>query len=266
MNADETQPKINPWMIALAVMLPTFMEVLDTTIANVSLSHIAGNLSVSTDESTWVLTSYLIANAIIIPCTAWLGQRFGRKNFLMFCVIVFTGASFLCGLATSLPMLLAMRDRPGCRRRCVPADCAIHHAGKLSQGKARHGDGRLWHRRGDCADHRPGARWLDHGQLQLALDFLHQGSGRLAGAVAHPALHPRSAVDRNVRPPRLDVIGLSFMSLWLGCQEVLLDKGQEDDWFGSRFIIMMAVLAVMGLVRVHRPRTQTANRSWICAC
>jgi DHA2 family multidrug resistance protein len=109
MNANDTQPKINPWMITLAVMLPTFMEVLDTTIANVSLSHIAGNLSVSTDQATWVLTSYLISNAIIIPCSAWLGQRFGRKNFLMFCVIVFTGASFLCGLATSLPMLLAMR-------------------------------------------------------------------------------------------------------------------------------------------------------------
>src|ERR1700733_15021190 len=106
---NDNEPKVNPWMIALTVMLPTFMEVLDTTIANVALTHIAGSLSVSTDESTWVLTSYLISNAIVIPCTAWLGQRFGRKNFLLFCVAVFTTASFLCGLATSLPMLLLMR-------------------------------------------------------------------------------------------------------------------------------------------------------------
>ena len=90
-------------------MLATFMEVLDTSIANVSLRHIAGSLSVSTQESTWVLTSYLISNAIVIPSTAWFGQRFGRKRFLMFCVAVFTLSSLFCGLATSLPMLLLMR-------------------------------------------------------------------------------------------------------------------------------------------------------------
>jgi biotin carboxyl carrier protein len=117
MNADSPLPaasaeapsSINPWWIALAVMLATFMEVLDTSIANVSLSHIAGSLSVSTDESTWVLTTYLISNAIVIPSTAWFGQRIGRKRFLLACVGIFTLSSFLCGVATSLPMLLVMR-------------------------------------------------------------------------------------------------------------------------------------------------------------
>src|SRR5246127_3210783 len=109
MNTDYNQPAVNPWLIALSVMLATFMEVLDTSIANVALGHIAGSLSVSTDESTWVLTTYLISNAIVIPSTAWFGQRFGRKRFLMTCVGIFTVSSFLCGLATSLPMLLLMR-------------------------------------------------------------------------------------------------------------------------------------------------------------
>src|SRR5260370_3061774 len=100
---------VNPWLIAVSVMLATFMEVLDTSIANVALQYIAGSLSVSTDESTWVLTTYLISNAIVIPTTAWFGQRFGRKRFLMFCVAVFTGASLFCRLSTRLPMLLLMR-------------------------------------------------------------------------------------------------------------------------------------------------------------
>ena len=109
MTSERPSGAINPWWIALAVMLATFMEVLDTSIANVSLSHIAGSLSVSTDESTWVLTTYLISNAIVIPTTAWFGLRLGRKRFLLACVAIFTLSSFLCGVATSLPMLLLMR-------------------------------------------------------------------------------------------------------------------------------------------------------------
>src|ERR1700692_3400509 len=109
MDTNHSQPKINPWLIAVSVMLATFMEVLDTSIANVSLVHIAGSLSASNEEATWVLTSYLISNAIVIPTTAWLGQRFGRKRFLMTCLVLFTASSLFCGLATTLPMLLLMR-------------------------------------------------------------------------------------------------------------------------------------------------------------
>src|SRR5690348_274531 len=99
--ASEWRPKANPWLIAAAVMAATFMEVLDTSVANVSLNHIAGNLSVSLDEATWVLTSYLVSNAIILPASGWLGRRFGRRRFLMTCIAIFTVASALCGMANS---------------------------------------------------------------------------------------------------------------------------------------------------------------------
>src|SRR6202050_4507041 len=102
-------PQINPWLIAATVMMATFMEVLDTSVANVSLPHIAGNLSASVDESTWVLTSYLVLNAIVLPLTGWFSTLFGRKRFYIACVVIFTISSFLCGLAPSLPMLVLFR-------------------------------------------------------------------------------------------------------------------------------------------------------------
>src|SRR5438309_9361482 len=105
----EQRPSVNPWLIAASVMLATFMEVLDTSIANVALNHIAGNLSASTDEATWVLTSYLVANAVVLPATGWLGRYFGRKRFLIACIVIFTLASLLCGLANSLPFLIVAR-------------------------------------------------------------------------------------------------------------------------------------------------------------
>src|SRR5947209_4563143 len=101
--------RVNPWIIAISVMLATFMEVLDTTVVNVSLPHIAGNLSASIDEATWTLTSYLVANAIILPMTGWLARTFGRKRLLMGAIVGFAAGSFLCGLAVNLPMLIAFR-------------------------------------------------------------------------------------------------------------------------------------------------------------
>src|SRR5205085_10479097 len=112
-SAPQARPDINPWLIAIAVMSSTFMEVLDTTIVNVSLPHIAGNLSASTDEATWALTSYLVANAIILPMTGWLASRFGRKRLLMLSVTGFTISSFLCGLAPNLGMLIMFRCLQG---------------------------------------------------------------------------------------------------------------------------------------------------------
>src|SRR6201993_4143669 len=107
------RPAVNPWFIAFAVMLATFMEVLDTSVANVALNHIAGNLSASTDEATWVLTSYLVSNAVILPATGWLGRFFGRKRFLITCIVIFTVASALCGLASSLGFLILARILQG---------------------------------------------------------------------------------------------------------------------------------------------------------
>src|SRR5213594_4538325 len=112
-SSPQALPEINPWLIAIAVMSSTFMEVLDTTVVNVSLPHIAGNLSASTDEATWVLTSYLVANAIILPMTGWLASTFGRKRLLMLSVVGFTASSFLCGLAPTLGMLIVFRVLQG---------------------------------------------------------------------------------------------------------------------------------------------------------
>src|SRR5258708_4772156 len=112
------RPMGNPWLIATAVMAATFMEVLDTTVVNVSLPHIAGTLSATTDESTWVLTSYLVANAVVLPATGWLSSFFGRKKFLISCIILFTMASVVCEAATSLPMLSIARV---CHRAVVAA-------------------------------------------------------------------------------------------------------------------------------------------------
>src|SRR3954466_14946625 len=107
--SDTWKPRFSPWAIGMTVTLATFMEVLDTSIANVSLPHIAGNLSVTVDESTWVLTSYLVSNAIVLPISGWLATRFGRKRFYMTCVALFTVSSFLCGLAPNLPLLIFFR-------------------------------------------------------------------------------------------------------------------------------------------------------------
>ena len=248
MNNNAFQPKVNPWLIALTVMLPTFMEVLDTTIANVSLTHIAGSLSVSVDEATWVLTSYLISNAIVIPCTAWLGQRFGRKNFLLFCVMIFTAASFLCGMATSLPMLLILRVIQGAGGGAFqPIAQSILLE---SFPREKHGVAMSVYGIGVVLAPIIGpvlGGWITDNYSWRWIFFIKLPAGVLALWLIQRFIHDPHWI-RNARPARLDVIGFSFLSLWLGCQEVLLDKGQEADWFGSRFIVLMAVLAIVGFV------------------
>lgn len=244
----EFQPKVNPWLIAASVMLATFMEVLDTSIANVSLQHIAGSLSVSTDESTWVLTTYLISNAIVIPSTAWFGQRFGRKRFLMCCVAVFTTASLLCGLATSLPMLLAMRVLQGAGGGALqPIAQSILLE---SFPREKHGQAMSVYGLGVVTAPILGpvlGGWITDNYSWRWIFFINVPVGIFALMLMQRFIHDPHWI-RNARPARLDIIGFSFMSLWLGCQEVLLDKGQEADWFGSHFILLMAALALVGLV------------------
>ena len=248
MNTNQTQPTINPWLIAMSVMLATFMEVLDTSIANVALEHIAGSLSVSTDESTWVLTTYLISNAIVIPTTAWFGQRFGRKRFLMVCVGIFTIASFLCGMATTLPMLLLMRVIQGAGGGALqPIAQAIMME---SFPKEKQGQAMGIYGLGVVVAPILGpvlGGWITDNYSWRWIFFINVPVGILALTLMQRFIHDPHWI-RNARPARLDFIGLSFMSLWLGCQEVLLDKGQEDDWFGSHFIVIMAVLAAVGFV------------------
>ena len=169
---------INPWLIAIAVMSSTFMEVLDTTVVNVSLPHIAGSLSSSNDEATWTLTSYLVANAIVLPMTGWLAGRFGRKRLLMMSVTGFTVASFLCGLAPSLAVSDFLPHHSGRLRRRLAAALAGHPDGVVSAGKARPGHGLLGAGHRGRAHAGSGCGRLAHRQLQLALGLLHQHPDR----------------------------------------------------------------------------------------
>ena len=170
------------------------MEVLDTTVVNVSLPHIAGSLSATIDEATWVLTSYLVANAIILPMTGWLASVFGRKRLLMLSVIGFTVASFLCGLAPNARLADRLPHPAGRDRRRAAAAVAGGAARSVPAARARQGHGLLGPRHRRRADSRPGARRLADRQLQLALGLLHQHPGRHRVARDDEAVHLRSAV------------------------------------------------------------------------
>src|SRR6267154_471096 len=160
------RPAINPWIIAVTVTLATFMELLDTAIANVALPHIAGGLAVSYDESTWVLTSYLVSNAVVLPLSAWLSRVFGRKRYYMLCVVLFT----LCS--------------PRCRRRRPRSGRASHSRRHVPSTEATRGLRALQHGYRDCPGDRPSARRVDHRQLELAVDFFYQHSDR--NSVSNP--------------------------------------------------------------------------------
>ena len=242
------QPAVNPWLIALAVILPTFMEVLDTTIANVALNHIAGSMSASYSQSTWVLTSYLISNAVVLPLTAWLGNRFQRKRFLLFCIFLFTVSSLLCGLSVNLPMLLAMRVVQGIGGGALaPISQAIlmesFPARKQGIAQAVFGLGVVV---APVVGPVLGG-WLTDSYSWRWIFYINIPFGLLAMWAIQQTVEDPPWV-RNSDPGPLDSIGLVALSLWLGCQEVFLDKGQEDDWLGSRFIRTMLVLAVSGFV------------------
>ena len=247
MNPGTPERAVNPWFVAAAVMLGAFMEVLDTSIANVSLSHIAGSLSVSTDESTWVLTTYLISNAIVIPTTAWFGQRFGRKRFLMTCMAIFTAASLLCGASTSLSMLLVMRIVQGAGGGALQpvAQSILLEAFP----REKHGQAMSVYGLGVVVAPIVGpvlGGWITDNFTWRWIFLINVPVGIVGLLLMQRFVHDPPWI-RRARPARLDVAGFSFMALWLGCQEVLFDKGQEDDWFGSRFVVLMAVLAVVGL-------------------
>ena len=175
-------------------MFATFMEVLDTTVVNVSLPHIAGSLSATIDEATWALTSYLVANAIILPMTGWLASMFGRKRLLMLSVVGFTASSFLCGLAPTLVVADRVPHHPGRHRRRAAAAVAGGAARSLRAAGSRQGHGLLGARHRRRADSRAGARRLAHRQLQLALGVLHQHPGRHRVDRDDQAVHLRSAV------------------------------------------------------------------------
>jgi DHA2 family multidrug resistance protein len=239
----------NPWSIALVVTMATFMEVLDTAIANVSLPHIAGDLSVSQDESTWVLTSYLVANAIVLPISGWIASKMGRKRFYMTCVLLFTLSSFLCGLAPSLGWLVFFRILQGIGGGGLgPSEQAIladtFPPQKRGQAFAVYGMAVVLAPAigptlgGFITDHFAW-RWVFFINVPVGLLSLY-----LSNRVVSDPPHVRDAAKT---AGSIDTIGLGLIAVGLGALEMVLDKGQEEDWFHSQFIIVCAVIAAVAL-------------------
>jgi MFS transporter, DHA2 family, multidrug resistance protein len=242
------KPSFNPWLIAASVMLATFMEVLDTSVANVALPHIAGSLSASTDESTWVLTSYLVSNAIILPATNWLGRYFGRRRFLIVCVGIFTLSSALCGAATSLGMLLFARVLQGAGGGALqPIAQAVllesFPVEKRGSAMAVYGMGIVV---APIIGPTLGG-WITDNYSWRWIFYINVPIGILAVLMANTFIEDPPYI-RNQRPGRIDFTGFGLMALGLAALQIVLDKGQEDDWFSSRFITWAVALAVVTLV------------------
>jgi MFS transporter, DHA2 family, multidrug resistance protein len=241
-------PRVNPWIIALAVMSATFMEILDTSVANVSLPHIAGNLSATTDEATWVLTSYLVANAIVLPATAWLGSTFGRKRFLVACIGIFTLASVLSGAATSLGMLVVARVLQGLGGGALqPMANAIllesFPPHKRGQAMAAYGMGVVV---APIIGPTLGG-WITDSYSWRWIFYINLPVGVLSAFLVSLYVEDPPYI-RGKRPTTIDYVGFGLMAVGLGALQILLDKGQQEDWFASPAMTALAITAALCLV------------------
>jgi DHA2 family multidrug resistance protein len=242
---NETTHGINPWWIAAAVMLATFMEVLDTSIASVALPYIAGSLSASNDEATWVLTSYLVSNAIILPASNWFSLRFGRKRFLMSCVAIFTLASFACGAAPSLALLLFFRVIQGAGGGALqPLSQAILLE---SFPPAKRGAAMAVFAFGVVVAPVLGPTlggWLTDSYSWRYAFYINIPIGILALYMINKYVKDPSYI-KNAKVSRFDNLGFGALIVWVGCLQVILDKGQEVDWFGAVWVRWAAFAMVV---------------------
>ena len=239
----------NPWLIAIVVTMATFMEILDTSIANVSLPHIAGNLSVSQDESTWVLTSYLVSNAVVLPISGWISTRIGRKRFYMTCVALFTISSLLCGLAPSLGWLIFFRVLQGIGGGGLgPSEQAIlvdtFPPAKRGMAMAVYGMAVVL---APAIGPTLGGFITDHFDWRWVF-FINVPVGMLSifltSRIVSDPPHLKAA---KAQSGMVDWVGLGLIATGLGCLEVVLDKGQELDWFHSSFITGFSIVAAVSL-------------------
>ena len=248
------KPRANQWAIAITVTLATFMEVLDTSIANVALPHMAGSLGASQDEATWVLTSYLVSNAIILPASAYLIGFIGRKRFYMICVVLFGVSSMLCGLAPSLGVLIFCRVLQGAGGGgLAPSEQAIladtFSPKQRGQAFALYGFAvvcapAIGPTLGGWITDNYNWRWIFFINVPVALLSLY-----LTNRLVEDPPHIKREVARSHREGlKLDYFGFGLLAIGFGSLEFILDKGQEDDWFGSRVITAFIVLCVVSLV------------------
>jgi DHA2 family multidrug resistance protein len=251
-QADAWRPPVNPWIIAMAVTLATFMEVLDTSIANVALPHIAGSLSAGQDESTWVLTSYLVSNAIVLPLSGWLSSIVGRKNFYMGCVVLFTISSFMCGLAPNLAVLIVCRVLQGVGGGGLqPSEQAIL-ADTFPPAKR----GMAFAVYGIAVVTAPAigptlGGWITDNFSWRWIFFINIPVGIISILLTSRLIQdPPHFHRRKLRETQIDYVGLGFVALGLGALQIVLDKGQREDWFESHFIVVLSIVCVVSLIFV----------------
>src|SRR5437899_4250088 len=248
--AETWKPAFNPWLIAIAVAMAAFMEVLDTSIANVALPHLAGDLGSSNDESTWVLTSYLVSNAVVFPISGWLATAFGRKRFFLLCIFMFTATSLLCGIALSLPILILFRVIQGAGGGGLQPMAQAILADTFPPEKR----GLAFALYGVTAVMAPTigptlGGWITDNYTWRWIFFINLPVGVLAMFLACRMVEARPYITRlQGAGVRVDYIGIALLALGVGALQVLLDKGQEDDWFGSSFVVALALVASVCLV------------------
>ncbi len=238
---------VNKWLIAAAVMLPALLEVIDTSVANVALPNMQGSLNAGTDEVSWVLTSYLVSNAVVLPMTGWLARYFGRKRFLMGCVIVFTLASFLCGAAVNLEMLIICRIIQGAAGGAlIPMSQAI-----LLESFPRHQQGMANAIFGVGVMFGPVigpilGGWLTDQFNWRWIFYINFPFGILALLMVGAFVTDPPYLKRTREA--VDCWGLVLLILGIGCLQIVLDKGQQDDWFNSSFIVLCSCVSLVSLV------------------
>ena len=244
------KPRVNPWLIAATVALAAFMEVLDTSIANVALPHIAGSLGASNDESTWVLTAYLVSNAIVLPMGGWASSVLGRKRFFMSCIVLFTVASFLCGIAPSLVFLLIFRVIQGAGGGGLQPMAQAIMADSFDP-RLR---GLAFSLYGLVAVLAPSigptiGGWITDSYSWRWIFYINIPVGILALVLTERLVDDPPWVKSDLKNFfRVDYIGVGLLALSMGCMQVTLDKGQEKDWFGSHFIQFFGVVFVVAFV------------------
>lgn len=249
-HSESWKPASNPWLVAMTVTLAVFMEILDTTIVNVALPHVAGSLSSSYDESTWVLTSYLVANGIVLPISAFLSRMFGRKQFFLICILMFTICSFLCGIATELWQIILFRVLQGFfggGLQPVQQSVLLDYFKPEDRGKA-FGLSSIAIIVAPVLGPTLGG-WITDNYSWRWVFFINIPVGIFSVMAIYQLLED-PPWERKWAKGKLsiDYIGIGLITLGLGCLQVMLDRGEDDDWFSSNFIITFAVLTAIGLV------------------
>ena len=248
--AEPWRPKFNPWLIAVVVALAAFMEVLDTSIANVALPYMAGSLGASNDQSTWVLTSYLVSNAIVLPISGWFSSVLGRKRFFMICLTMFTLSSLLCGIAPSLAAIIFFRVLQGAGGGGLQPLAQAILADTFPPEKR----GVAFALYGVTTVVAPTigptlGGWITDNYTWRWIFFINLPVGILTLFLVYRLIEDPPWVKRAKGAGiKFDYIGVSLLTLGVGALQILLDKGQEDDWFGSRFILTLAIVAGVSLV------------------